>query len=97
MKVYVPNCQTGDGRKKKLGGETVHEGLHVHFSYFKTFFRPLPQRNRHNDGNHPVMKTIISLTGKIICDGAAVVKSPETLRIFYFHGAMHHREIKIQG
>lgn len=33
-----------------------------------------------------VMKTIISLTAvEIICDGAAVVKSPETLRIFYFH------------
>ncbi len=88
-KSNVLTCQAGDDKKKRRNSgrrKGLKEGLHVHFSYFKTFFRPLPQRNRHNDGNHPVIKTIINLTaGKIICDGAAVAKSPETLRIFYFH------------
>ena len=27
------------------------------FSYFKTFFLPLPTSKRHNDGNHPLIKT----------------------------------------
>lgn len=90
MPLDILTCQTGDRKKKKKKKSRTNclnkKGLHVHFSYFKTFFRPLPQRNRHNHGNHPLIKTIISLTGgNIICDGAAVAKSPETLRIFHFH------------
>lgn len=58
---------------------SLHERLHVHF------FCPLPQRTSHNNRSHPVVKTIIMPTaGKIIRDGAAAGKSPETLRIFHF-------------
>lgn len=61
----------------------------------RDIFRPLLQRNRRNDGSHLAVKTIISLTaGNIFCDGAAVVKSPETLGLFHFHRAEHHTEIK---
>lgn len=46
------------------------------FFYLKSHF---PQRTKHNDDNHPLMKTIMSSTaGNLLCDGAALTKSPET-------------------
>lgn len=46
------------------------------FFYLKSHF---PQRTKHNDDNHPLRKTIMSSTaGNLLCDGAALTKSPET-------------------
>ncbi len=72
-------------RKEKVYMKSAEDSMCI-FLTLKHFFRPLPQKNRYNDVSHPVIKIIISLTArKIICDGAAAAKPPETLRIFYFH------------